>query len=189
VRKYVQRGFGMFMMTYRSYGGSTGTPSEKANVADAKLAYDTLIGDGVKPQDIIIYGESLGTGIAVQVAGGKPVAGVILDAPYTSLVEVAKVHYPHLPSRSFMTDRYETMKHLGHLTRPLLIVHGKEDRVVPLAMGEAVYAAARGPREIAIFPGAGHSDHYNFGSYEVIYDWITRLRSGGIAASKEEAAE
>jgi hypothetical protein len=189
VRKYVQRGFGMFMMTYRSYGGSTGTPSEKANVADAKLAYDMLIRDGVKPEDIIIYGESLGTGIAVQVAGERAVAGIILDAPYTSLVEVAKVHYPHLPSRSFMTDRYETMKHLGHLTRPLLIVHGKEDRVVPLAMGEAVYAAARGPREIAIFPGAGHSDHYNFGSYEVIYDWITRLRSGGIAASKEEAAE
>jgi hypothetical protein len=189
VRKYVQRGFGIFMMTYRSYGGSTGTPSEKANVADAKLAYETLVRDGVKPQDIIIYGESLGTGIAVQVAGEKAAAGVILDAPYTSLVDVAEVHYPRLPARSFMTDRYETMRHLKRLTVPLLIVHGKEDRIVPLSMGQAVYAAASGPKEIVIFPGAGHSDHYNFGSYDAIYDWIARLRSGRISVSKEEAAE
>ena len=189
VRKYVQRGFGIFMMTYRSYGGSTGVPSEKSNVADAKLAYDTLIHDGIKPEDVIIYGESLGTGIAVQVAGEKAVAGVILDAPYTSLVDVAEVHYPRLPSRSFMTDRYETLRHLKRLTVPLLIIHGKDDRVVPLAMGRAVHAAAAGPKEIAVFPGAGHSDHYNFGSYDAIYEWIARLRSGRIPSVKGQAAE
>ena len=189
IRKYAERGFGVFMMAYRGYGGSTGTPSEKANIADAKRAYDTLIGDGVSPSDIIIYGESLGTGVAVQVAAAKRVAGVILDAPYTSLVDVAEYQYPRLPSRSFMTDRYETAKYLPRMTAPLLIVQGKEDRVVPVEMGKAVYAAAPGPKEIAIFPGAGHSDHYQFGSYDTIYDWIARLRSGKVGTVKGVAAE
>ena len=189
IRKYAERGFGVFMMAYRGYGGSTGTPSEKANIADAKRAYDTLIGDGVSPNDIIIYGESLGTGVAVQVAAEKRVSGVILDAPYTSLVDVAEYQYPRLPSRSFMTDRYETAKYLPRMTAPLLIVQGKEDRVVPVEMGKAVYAAAPGPKEIAIFPGAGHSDHYQFGSYDTIYDWIARLRSGKVGTVKGVAAE
>lgn len=189
IRKYSQRGFGVFMMTYRSYGGSTGAPSEKANVADAKQAYEELVKLGVKPSDIIVYGESLGTGIAVQVAGAKPVAGVILDAPYTALVDVAEVHYPRLPSRSFMTDRYETLRHLPRVEAPLLIIHGKEDRVVPVAMGQAVHAAAKGTKEIAVFPGAGHSDHYNFGSYDAIYDWVARLRTGRISPVENLAAE
>ena len=178
IAKYSGRGYGIFMMTYRGYGGSTGSPSERANIADAKLAYDTLTGAGVAAADLIIYGESLGTGVAVQVAASRPAAGVILDAPYTSLVDVAEVHYPRLPARSLMTDRYDTLRYIREMKAPLLIIHGKEDRTVPVEMGRAVLAAAPGPKEMAIFPGAGHSDHYSFGSYDAIYDWIGRLRRG-----------
>jgi fermentation-respiration switch protein FrsA (DUF1100 family) len=176
IRKYLARGYGVFMMTYRGYGGSTGRPSERANVADAKLAYDTLVALGVGADRIILYGESVGSGIAVQVAAEKHSAGLILDAPYTSIVDVAELHYPYLPARWLMTDRYETVRYMDRVTVPLLVIHGEADDVIPVEMGRAVYATARGPKELITLPGAGHSDHHLFGSYDVIYRWIEALR-------------
>ena len=93
-------GWGVYMMAYRGYGGSTGSPTETANVADARLAYGALVQEGVEPASIILYGESLGTGVAVRLATERPAAGLILDAPYTSIVDVAARAYPFLPVRS-----------------------------------------------------------------------------------------
>jgi fermentation-respiration switch protein FrsA (DUF1100 family) len=175
VRKYVARGFGIFMPSYRGYSGSTGSPTERANVSDAKLAYDALRKEGIAPENVILYGESLGSGVAVQVATEKPVGGVVLDAPYTSIVDVAAGAYPFLPVRPFMFDRYETLRHLREVKAPLLIVHGEDDEVIPVEMGRAVYAAANGPKELVTFPGAGHSDHHLHGSTEEIFRWIEDL--------------
>lgn len=175
VRKYVERGIGILMLSYRGYGGSTGSPSERANVADAKVAYDALIRDGLAPKDIILYGELLGSGVAVQLAADKPVGAVILDAPYTSIVDVAAQAYPFLPVRGFILDRYDTMRHLNGVKAPLLVLHGEEDEVIPVAMGRAVYDAAKGLKEIVTFPGAGHSDHHLSGSYEEVFRWIDNL--------------
>lgn len=175
VRKYQSRGLGIFMLSYRGYSGSTGAPTERANVADAKLAYEALVADGVAPEDIILYGESLGSGIAVQLAAEMPVAGLILDAPYTSIVDVAVGAYPYFPVRGFLFDRYETMRYLPSVDAPLLVIHGEDDEVIPVAMGRAVYAAANGPKEIVTFPGARHSDHHLFGSGEEVFRWIEAL--------------
>lgn len=188
IRKYAARGRGMLMMTYRGFGGSTGRPSERANVADALAAYDLLAGDGIKGEDIIVYGESLGSGVAVQVAAKRKVAGLILDAPYTSTVDVAEIFYPLLPSRLLMRDRYETLRHIGNVTAPLLVVHGARDEVIPVAMGRAVYAAAPGAKDIAILPEAGHADHYLYGSYDIIDAWIDRLRAGQRGADQSRRA-
>jgi uncharacterized protein len=177
VRRFLARGWGVMFLSYRGYSGSTGSPSESANVADAKLAYDTLRKAGVEPDDIIVYGESLGSGIAVQVAAEKDVGGLVLDAPYTSIVDVAAVSYPYLPVRPFVLDRYETMRFLPQVTAPLLVMHGEDDRVVPVEMGKAVYAAANAPKEIATFPRAGHSDHHLHGSYEELFRWVDALRA------------
>jgi uncharacterized protein len=184
MRKYLSRGLGVFMMSYRGYSGSTGRPTEANNVADAKLAYEALIAEGVRPEEIIVYGESLGSGVAVQLAAAKPVAGVVLDAPYTSIVDVAAGAYPYLPVRPFLLDRYETLRHLPAVTAPLLVVHGEADEVIPVAMGRAVYAAAKGPKEIVTFPGAGHSDHHFFGSGEQILRWIDAVASGAVGDRK-----
>lgn len=175
VRKYLLRGFGIFMLSYRGYSGSTGQPSERHNIADARLAYEALRKDGVKASDIILYGESLGSGIAVQLAAEEPVGGLVLDAPYTSIVDVAVGAYPFFPVRWFLFDRYETLRHLPDVHAPVLIVHGEADEVIPVEMGRAVYAAANGPKEIVTFPGAGHSDHHLFGSGEEIFRWIGNL--------------
>ncbi|HEX9881312.1 MAG TPA: alpha/beta fold hydrolase, partial [Hyphomicrobium sp.] len=112
VRKYRARGMGVFILSYRGYSGSTGRPSERANVADAKLAYEALIAEGVSADDIIVYGESLGSGVAIQLAAAKPVGGVVLDAPYTSIVDVAAGAYPYFPVRPFLFDRYESLRYL-----------------------------------------------------------------------------
>ncbi len=181
---YREMGRGFLIMSYRGYSGSTGSPSEARNVADAKLAYDTLRGFGVAADDIILYGESLGSGVAVQVAAEKPAAGIVLDAPYTSILDVAERCYPYLPSRMLMRDRYDTMKYLPRVTIPMLVIHGEQDEVIPVAMGREVAAKAPGPSEIATFAGAGHSDHYNYGSFEAVNAWIDRLRS-----SRPQAAQ
>jgi len=186
VRKYLTRGIGVFIMSYRGYSGSTGHPSERANVADANRAYDALIAEGVAPDDIIIYGESLGSGVAVQVAAEKPVGGIVLDAPYTSIVDVAAGAYPFFPVRPFLFDRYETLKYLPAVSAPLLVIHGEEDEVIPVAMGRAVYAAANAPKEIATFPGAGHSDHHLHGSTEEVFRWIDAVSGESAGKSAPE---
>lgn len=187
IRRYMARGIGMYMMTYRGFGGSTGVPSERANVADARLAYDSLRADGVAAADIIVYGESLGSGIAVQIAAEKPVGGIILDAPYTSLVDVAETVYPYLPARLLMTDRYETLTYIGRVTAPLLILQGERDEIVPISMGRAVFAAANEPKTMKTFPEAGHSDHWNFGSYDAAYAWLDDWRARHTASSPKAA--
>lgn len=183
IRKYMARGLGILMMTYRGFGGSSGRPSEAHNVADARLAYDTLARLGVAARDIIVYGESLGTGVAVQVAASRPVAGLVLDAPYTSMVDLAALHHPYIPGRWFMTDRYETRRHIQDVHVPLLILHGEEDDIVPVAMGREIFALAHAPKTIKTFPGAHHDDHYKFGSYDVLYGWLGLLRRGALRAS------
>jgi fermentation-respiration switch protein FrsA (DUF1100 family) len=177
IRKYLARGRGIFMMSYRGYSGSTGEPSEAVNVADAKLAYEALLKEGVAPQDVLLYGESLGSGVAVQVAMEKKVAGLILDSPFTSIVERAQQLYPWLPVGLLLKDRYESIRHIRDVHVPLFILHGEKDIVVPVAMGRQLFEAANQPKEIRTIPDAGHDDHYMFGSYEMINDWIDRLRA------------
>jgi len=189
VRRFLNRGYGVMMLSYRGYGGSTGVPSESNNVADAKLAYDTLRGFGIEADDIIVYGESLGSGVAVQVAADREVGGVVLDAPYTSIVDVAAVSYPFLPVRPFVLDRYETMRFLPKVKAPLLVLHGEDDGIIPVDMGRAVYAAANAPKEIATFPGAGHSDHHLHGSHEEMFRWIDRLRTGAKQPARRPALQ
>jgi uncharacterized protein len=174
---YLAQGYGMTMMSYRSFSGSTGSPSETANVADALQAFDTLVADGMHPSNIIVYGESLGSGVATQVAAARPVGGIILDAPYTSTVDVGAANYWFLPVRLLMFDRYETIRHIKNVTAPLLILHGERDAVIPVAMGRAVHAAAASPKEIKIFPRAGHDDHTQYGSYDATFRWLAAWRA------------
>ena len=189
-RLYQNQGYGLLMMTYRSYGGSTGTPAERANVSDGKSAYDWLVNQGIGAEDIVLYGESLGSGIAVQVAAAKPVGGVILDAPYTSMLALAELHYPKLPSRFFMTDRYMSVAHIAQVTAPLLIIHGERDVTVPASMGRELYAKAGKPKHIEIFSDAGHADLYNRGARETIVNWLSSLPRRKIeSVASDRAAE
>jgi uncharacterized protein len=178
IRRFMGEGWGVYMMSYRGYGGGTGSPSESANIADARLAYDALVSEGVAPASIILYGESLGTGVAARIAGERPAAGLILDAPYTSIVEVAKQAYPYLPVSALLKDRYETTAYIDKVRMPLLILHGERDGVIPVANGRELLRLANEPKRLATFPNAGHSDIYVNGNpaLDAVRDWIGQLK-------------
>lgn len=177
-RRITAQGWGIYMMAYRGYSGSEGEPSETANVADAKLAYRDLVGLGVPARDIVFYGESLGSGVATRVAVENPSRGLILDAPFTSIVEIGQSHYPLLPVDLLLTHRYETINVIGDIRMPLLVVHGEADRIVPVEMGRRVFAAAMKatPKRLVTLPGAGHANHWRFGSFEAIVDFMQELK-------------
>jgi hypothetical protein len=177
IQRFMNEGWGVYMMTYRGYGGSSGKPTEASNVADARLAYGALVLEGVAPASIIAYGESLGSGIAVRIGIERQVAGVILDAPYTSIVDVAAQAYPFLPVRAFLLDRYETSRYIANLKVPLLILHGERDGVVPAAMGRELARLANEPKRLVVFPNGGHSNLYIDGNnaLDAVRQWIAGL--------------
>jgi len=178
VRRFMGEGWGVYMMSYRGYGGSTGSPSEMANVADARLAHGALVLEGVEPAMVIIYGESLGTGVAARIAVERPAAGVVLEAPYTSIADIGTRAYPFLPVRLFLQDRYETSAYIAQIRMPLLILHGEADRTIPVAMAHELFRLANEPKQLAIFPNGGHNDIYinNNNALDVMRDWVGGLR-------------
>jgi len=179
IQRFMEEGWGVYMLAYRGYAGSTGRPTEAVNVADAGLAYTALTHEGVAPASIILYGESLGTGVAVRLATQRSAAGLILDAPYTSIVDVAAAAYPYLPVRYVLKDRYETAAYIGKVHMPLLILHGERDRVIPVAMGRKLFRLANEPKRLATFPAATHSDIYTDGNraLDAVRQWIGALGS------------
>lgn len=177
IRDLERRHLGVLILSYRGYGGSTGSPSEAANVADGLLAYDELRRRGIAPRDVILFGESLGTGVATQVAGLRPSAGLVLDSPYTSIADIAALLYPVFPVRLVLWDQYETSRHIERVSVPILILHGAADEVVPVTMGRRIHALAGRKAEIATYPGAGHLDHRRLGSFDRLQAWIERVRA------------
>ncbi|MGE3065805.1 MAG: alpha/beta hydrolase [Hyphomicrobiaceae bacterium] len=171
-QRYRRAGFGLMMLSWRGYSGSTGRASEAHNVADAVLAFDALVTSGVLPKDIVVYGESLGSGVAIQLAGARPVGALILDAPYTSIVDVALLSYPYLPVRPLLVDRYESDRHIEKVSVPVLILHGERDSVIPVRMGKALYDLTRGEKKLVLFPDGGHVDLDDYGAVEIVTRWI-----------------
>lgn len=178
VARYAALGYGLLMMSYRGFGGSSGSPSEAANIADAVLAYEHLISDGLTPQDIVLYGESLGTGVAVQLALKKPVSAVVLDAPYTSIVSMAQRTYPYLPVHPLLKDRYESDRIIARIGVPLLVLHGVRDGIIPIDMGRALYDKAQQPKKFVSFAEGHHSDLDDYGAVQAVNDWLSEMRRG-----------
>ena len=120
----------------------------------------------------MLYGESLGTGVAVQMAAAHSVAALVLDSPYTSLVDVAKGVYPFVPVETFMVDRFDSKAYISRVHVPLLIMHGDKDVVVPPKLSEKLFLIANEPKERVIISGAGHSDIYYFGAFATLQRFL-----------------
>lgn len=155
-RALIETGRGLLMVSYRGYSGSTGTPTEEGLRVDARTAYDWLA-RLYEPSRIVLYGESLGTGVAVRLATERPAGGLILDAPYTSTAAVASLRYPLVPVSWLMRDQYRSIDIIGQVTAPILMMHGTADRVIPFTFGEELYAAAPEPKRFVRFDNAGHT--------------------------------
>jgi hypothetical protein len=174
LRWFARNGYGVLMAEYRGYGGNPGTPSEAGLIADGAAALDFLGAEGTTPNRVVIYGESLGSGVAVPLAAGRNVASLILEAPFTSVAEVAQHHYPFIPASALVRDRFDSLAKIGQVTAPILVLHGERDRVVPLRFGRALFDAAPEPKELWLAREAGHEDLVRYGALEAVLDFLRR---------------
>ncbi|MNU30338.1 Alpha/beta hydrolase family protein [compost metagenome] len=153
------KGYGFVAMDYRGYGNSTGTPSEQALYDDGRLVLDTIINVMQIPaSSVILYGESLGTGIATTLAAELGVAGLVLQSPYTSVAEAAKRQFFWLPVDLLLTERFSNIDKIARVHEPVLILHGLEDSLFPVSMAKDIEAMATTKVSSAYFANVGHND-------------------------------
>jgi fermentation-respiration switch protein FrsA (DUF1100 family) len=167
-------GTGLLALCYRGYGGSSGTPSEDGLIRDAEAAYG-FARECIPARRIVLFGESLGTAVAVALAAGHDVAAVIVDAPFTSAAEVGAAAYPFAPVRWLMKDKFRSDERIGRVSAPLLVMHGEQDRIVPIRFSEKLFALAREPKRFVRFPQGGHVDLDDFGAAKVVRAFLAGL--------------
>ncbi|MFP4026190.1 MAG: alpha/beta hydrolase [Candidatus Brocadiia bacterium] len=165
-----RKGFNVLMIDYRGYGQSQGHPSETGLYKDAKAAYKYLTEEKkIAPGRIIAFGRSLGTAVALNLALSEPVVAVILESPFASAKVMAKKMIPFVPVSRFIRSDFDNAGRVSELEKPILVIHGDRDRVVPFEQGRAVFEATKEPKEFYRIGGAGHNDTYQVGG-KVYFD-------------------
>jgi fermentation-respiration switch protein FrsA (DUF1100 family) len=164
-------GLGLLAVDYRGYGGSTGSPTEAGLLIDADAAY-AFATARYPAARIVLWGESLGSGVAVALAARQPVGRVVLEAPYTSTADIAAELYRFAPVRLLMKDQFHSDARIAAVKAPLLVLHGTDDTVVPIRFGERLFALAPEPKHFARFAGGGHENLDQFGALEVAKRFI-----------------
>ena len=134
------------IIAWRGFSGNNGKPSEQGLYEDGKSAINWLFDKGVEEKDIVIYGESLGTGIATHLSQNKNFGGLILETPFTSMIDAAKTFYPYIPVSLVLKDKFENKKKMKNISSPILVMHGELDQIVPFRMGEKIYKIANNPK-------------------------------------------
>jgi uncharacterized protein len=156
-RELTANGIGLVALSYRGYMGSTGSPTEEGLLHDAEAAY-RFATSRYPSSPVVLWGHSLGSGVAVALAGRHPVTKVILEAPFSSTVDVAATIFPLVPVRWLMHDQFRSDRRIDAVRAPILIMHGARDWVVPIRLGERLFVLAREPKRFVRFPEGGHDD-------------------------------
>lgn len=173
---FMQRDYGFLLASYRGYDGDPGEPSEQGLYKDARAYIAWLKAQGVPLSRIVLYGESLGTGVVVQMATEFPdIRGIILECPYTSMAAVTQKHMPLVPIYFIVRDRFSSIRKIGSVRAPVLILHGKLDMIVPFSMGKRLFEAAPNPKTMEVFPLGGHNDLYSYGAGEKILLFLEKF--------------
>ena len=163
------------LVSWRGFSGNKGKPTEKGLYLDAKGAVAWLKSKGIRENNIIIYGESLGTGVATEIAQNKNFGGIILESPFTSMIAAGKDKYPYLPVRLLLKDKYESKKKIKNIHSPILIMHGKVDKIVPFHMGKKMYELANEPKYSYFSEYDDHMMEYNENLLKVLKDFVKSL--------------
>ena len=174
LQRFAQQGYGVLLAEYRGYGGNPGEPCERGLFTDGEAAFDFLADSGIRPDHIVLWGESLGSGVAVYLAATRKVGAMVLEAPFTSVAAAAQHRYPFVPAIYLVHDRFDSRSRIRQVVAPLLILHGERDRVVPVSHGRALLAAATAPKEGWFSPVASHENLARFGALEAAIGFIER---------------
>jgi uncharacterized protein len=164
-------GTGLVALSYRGYGGSSGTPTESGLLADADAAYAFAIAR-YSAERIVLWGESLGSGVAIALAAKRKVGRVLLESPFTSAADIGASVYWYVPVRLLMKDQFRSDERIRHVTVPVLILHGTDDQVVPIAFGERLFALANEPKRMVRIPGGGHVNLDGFGAQDIARPFV-----------------
>jgi fermentation-respiration switch protein FrsA (DUF1100 family) len=168
-------GTGLVALAYRGYAGSSGSPSEAGLLSDAAAAF-AFTSALYEPKRIVIWGFSLGTGAAVALAAQHDVGGLILEAPYTSIADVAAAAFPFMPVRYLVRDPFHSDRRIAKVAAPLLVMQGGRDTTIPVRFGEQLFALAHEPKQFVRFDAGGHNDLGNFGAIETARHFIAALK-------------
>jgi uncharacterized protein len=178
-----QQGSNVFLFDYRGYGGNPGSPTETGLNADARAARAYLANrSDIDSSRIVYFGESLGTAVALALAVEQPPATLVLRSPFTSMVDVGRYHYPRLPVRLLLRDRFASKEVIGRLRSPLMVIAGDRDEIVPFEQSRRLYDAAPAPKEMVVVAGASHNDFEMLAGEEMI-GAIVRFVRQHVAAS------
>jgi fermentation-respiration switch protein FrsA (DUF1100 family) len=173
-RALVDDGSGLVALSYRGYGGSSGSPSETGLITDAEAAY-AFAAARVPAERIVLFGESLGSGVAVALAATDRVGGLVLEAPFTSAADVGAAVYWFLPVQLLMKDPFRSDARIGKVTAPLLVLHGERDGVVPIALGERLFSLGNEPKRFVRLPGGAHHDLDQHGALDAVRRFIAQI--------------
>jgi len=174
-RFLIDAGYGVLALEYRGYGGNPGSPSETGLYDDARAAFAFLQQQGIPNQRIVLFGESLGTGVAVEMASEHRVAAMVLRSPYTSMVDVAALQFPYLPVRWLVRDRFDVLPKIGASHAPLFVFHGEVDTLIPIDLGKRLFDAAPEPKSWLTILGVGHNDVQTPAAEHAVLEFLSRL--------------
>jgi fermentation-respiration switch protein FrsA (DUF1100 family) len=183
----IRAGYGVLALEYRGYGGNPGSPDEPGLVADGRAALDFLAGRDIPDSQVVLFGESLGTGVAVQLAAEHHVRAMILRSPYTSIAEVAAIQLPYIPARWLVRDRFDSLAKIGLNKAPLFIFHGANDTLIPLELGRELFAAAPEPKTWLTITNVGHNDVQTPEAERAVLDFLAQLPQAEPIVSAREA--
>lgn len=174
---YINAGFGVFLLEYRGYGDNPGYPTEEGLYHDARAAVEFLKSQGVKPKDLVVLGESMGTGITTQLATEYNFKGIVLQSPFTSMTDVGKGKYPYIPVDLLLRDRFESVKKIDKIHSPILFIHGDHDELIPISHMEKLYKKSKSIIKYKkIYKNYGHSDLPQYSN--VVINFINNIKSG-----------
>lgn len=155
-RVLINAGFGVLLPEYRGYGGNKGVPTEQGLYKDGRAALQFLINQRIKLSQLVLFGESLGTGVASQLATEQTICALVLQSPFTSLAAVARYHYPWIPLKPW--DKYDSLSRIQSINTALLVLHGTDDKTVPYNEGVILFKAANSPKKMLTFSGYDHNN-------------------------------
>lgn len=155
-RYFMAEGYGFLAIAYRGYAGSSGAPTQDGLMRDAEAAYAAARARGYAARSLVLVGESLGSGVATQLAARREAAALVLDSPFSSAADVAQMRYGFLPVRWLMLDQFRSDAAIRDVRMPVLIVHGDRDDVVPIALGRRLFELANEPKSFVLAPGGRH---------------------------------
>jgi len=164
----------ILLISWRGFSDNKGSPTEKNLYQDAETSIQWLNEQGVNNNQIILYGESLGSGVAVEIGKENNFNSIILESPFTSIENSAKIYYPYLPVKLLLKDRYDSINKIKMINTPILIMHGKKDDVVPFSMGKELFEKANSPKHSYFTPDDDHMMEFNSSLLQKIKNFIEK---------------